>query len=139
MNDAMLNDKIEKNISENHRNILLSNFFGEEEYDVYHKIMFKAEVSAGSNITYVVDNGDGATNESTFEGNIWISPEYIHTEELSVGEVINHIKNATVKAIGFNESSTLKVQIYVDGVLKKEEVCTGKNLEVTAKYNIKFK
>ncbi|RLJ31615.1 hypothetical protein CLU97_1051 [Chryseobacterium sp. 7] len=106
----MLTDKIEKSISENHRNILVRNFFGEEEYDIYHKIMFKAEASAaGSNITSVVDNGNGVSNESAFDGTICISSEYIHKEELHAGETANQIQIGTVKARGVDDSSVLKV------------------------------
>ncbi|MBE4949783.1 hypothetical protein [Chryseobacterium culicis] len=134
-----MKEKIDKSISKDHQNILINNFFGEEEYVIYHTIMFKAEASAGSNITYVLDNGNGEANESNFNGVVWTSPEYTHSEELPAGKTMNQIKIVSVKATGVDATSTLKVQIYIDGVLRQEEIAKGQNLEVTAKYNVEFK
>jgi len=84
MNNAILTDKIEKSISENHKNILVRNFFGE-------------------------DNGNGISNESAFDDVIGISSEYIHKEELHAEETANQIQTITVKATGIDYSSALKV------------------------------
>jgi len=111
----------------------------EEKYEVAHKIMFKAEASAGSNITHITHNGKGEVNQIDVSGTTWTSPEITETNRLRVGETVNWTKTVIADAIGANASSTLKVQIYVDGVLKKEVITTGKGLTSRADYDVEFK
>ena len=113
----------------------------EEKYDVTHKVIYKAEVSAGSNITSVQFNEPGREPKPavSISGTTWVSPEITRTEKLSVGTAFPLTALADVKATGATISSTLKVQIYVDGILKKEEVVTGQNLKAIAQYDIEYK
>lgn len=93
-----------------------------------HKIIFKAEASAGSNISKAVYGIDGNPITVTgLSGTTWSSPE-LTTE----GAVYN--VNVVVNAIGADASSTLKVQVWVDGVLKKEGVSSGQNLSASTSY-----
>ncbi|CAI8900888.1 hypothetical protein [Chryseobacterium sp. IT-36CA2] len=115
----------------------------EKFYDVTHKVVYKAEGSAGVNITSVKYNSSppgviikSATNVS---GTTWVSPELGGIERLPVGRVSSSRALAIVEATGANASSTLKVQIYVDGVLKKEEMATGQNLKVDLGYDVEYK
>jgi hypothetical protein len=109
----------------------------EERYEVSHKIMYKAEVSAGSNLKSVIwqYHLDPATSIS---GTVWTN-ETTETMQLRVGEINNYTAIVKAKAIGANASSTLKVQIYVDGVLKKEVITTGQDLEARADYSVEYK
>ena len=113
----------------------------EERYDVTHKVIYKAQVSAGSNITSVQYNIPTRHLEPVMNvnGTTWTSPEVAGTEKLAVGEVKNMGAIVLVKATGANASSTLKLQIYVDGVLKKEEVFTGQDLTNDIQYDIEYK
>jgi hypothetical protein len=109
----------------------------EERYEVSHKIMYKAEVSAGSNLKMVEWTGhfDPPTSVS---GTTWTT-ETTETMRLRVGEIVNDPVFINAYATGANSSSTLKVQIYVDGVLKKEVTTTGQDLKSKANYNVEFK
>ncbi|MFL9833448.1 hypothetical protein [Chryseobacterium terrae] len=92
------------------------------------KIVFKAEGSTGVNISKAVYGIDGNPITVTgLSGTTWMSPEI--TME---GVIYN--TNVVVNATGMDASSTLKVQIYVDGVLKKEGVSTGTNLSASTSY-----
>ncbi|MGO4709407.1 hypothetical protein AB4Y90_09875 [Chryseobacterium sp. 2TAF14] len=93
-----------------------------------HKVVFKAEASAGSNIEIAVYGIDGnATTATSLSGTTWTSPE-ITTEPGAMSA------NAAINAIGVNASSTLKVQIWVDGELKKEGTSSGQYLSASASY-----
>lgn len=108
----------------------------EERYEVSHKIMYKAEVSAGSNLKSVY--WQNHLDPLTISGTVWTN-ETTETMSLPVGEIRNYPAVVKAKAIGANASSTLKVQIYVDGVLKKEVITTGQDLEARADYSVEYK
>ncbi|WP_080780023.1 hypothetical protein [Chryseobacterium phocaeense] len=114
----------------------------EQDYEITHRVVYKAEGSPGVQIIsaryhgYVGDNLVTAPNVSS---NQWTSPEVKMTHRLPVGKINTEGTLAIVKATGADASSTLKVQIYVDGALKKEVTATGPDLNVEAQYNIDFK
>ncbi|MCX8525354.1 hypothetical protein OF897_15655 [Chryseobacterium formosus] len=92
------------------------------------KIVFKAEASSGVNITKAVYGIDGnPITVSGLNGTTWTSPE-INAE----GVVYN--SNVVVNATGVDATSTLKVQIWVDGQLKAEGVSSGQNLMTSTSY-----
>lgn len=92
------------------------------------KIVFKAEASSGVNITKAVYGIDGnPITVNGLSGTTWSSPE-INTE----GVVYN--SNVVVNATGVDATSTLKVQIIVDGELKKESVTSGQALSASTSY-----
>lgn len=113
----------------------------EEYFPVTHKVVYKAEVSAGGTLTSASYNLPDAEPKpaANVSGTTWASPEVSAKLDLPVGKVSILGAVTIVKATGVNSSSTLKVQIYVDGILKKEVVATGQNLEATAQYNIEYK
>ncbi|WP_267405166.1 MULTISPECIES: hypothetical protein [unclassified Chryseobacterium] len=93
-----------------------------------HKVVFKAIASSGSNIDVAVYGIDGnPTTASSLSGETWSSPE-ITSEKGAYGA------NVAVNAIGASASSTLKVQIWVDGELKKEGTSSGQYLSASASY-----
>lgn len=93
-----------------------------------HKVVFKLEASAGSNITTVVYGYDtNATTATSLSGTSWTSPEIT----VPAGTMTLNIASG---ATGANASSTLKAQIYVDGVLKKEGTSSGTILSASASY-----
>lgn len=92
-----------------------------------HKIVFKAESSAGSNIDIAVYGYDtSVTTASNLSGTAWTSPEIT-----APAGAIN--ANVTVNGIG-TSTSVLKVKIYVDGELKKEGTSSGQVLSASANY-----
>ncbi len=94
------------------------------------KIVFKAETSAGSSINMAVYGYDATlTTVSGINSQSWTSPELTVPSGANVASII-------ANAAGANASSTLKVQVYVDGVLKKEGTSTGTALSATAQYNL---
>jgi hypothetical protein len=91
-----------------------------------HKVQFKAEASAGSNISVAVYGIDGNTTTATsLTGTTWTSPEI-------TAPAGSMSANAAVNADGANASSTLKVQIYVDGKMVKEGTSSGQYLSASA-------
>ncbi|WP_347217862.1 hypothetical protein [Chryseobacterium sp.] len=93
-----------------------------------HKVVFKAIASAGTNIDVAVYGIDSnATTASSLSGTTWSSPEV-------TSEAGAYNANVVVNAIGVNASSTLKVQIWVDGELKKEGTSSGQYLSASASY-----
>ncbi|MCY1527788.1 hypothetical protein D9M68_628700 [compost metagenome] len=91
-----------------------------------HRVQFKAEASAGSYISAVAYGIDGNTNSaSSINSNIWISQE-ITAPAGSLSA------NVAVNAYGANASSTLKVQIYVDGKMVQEGTSSGQYLSASA-------
>lgn len=94
-----------------------------------HKVVFKAEASAGSNIEIAVYGIDGnPTTATSLSGTTWSSPEI--TSEAGAMSA-----NVAVNAIGASASSTLKVQIWVDGELKKEGTSSGQYLSASAAHS----
>ncbi len=95
-----------------------------------HKVIFKAEASAGSFINMVVYGYDVTlTPVSGINAPIWTSPEITVPPNASIASI-------TANALGVNTSSSLKVQVYVNGLLKKEGISTGTALSATAHYNL---
>lgn len=93
-----------------------------------HKVVFKAIASSGSDIDVAVYGIDGnPTTASSLSGTTWTSPE-VTSEAGAYGA------NVAVGATGVNASSTLKVQIWVDGELKKEGTSSGQVLSASASY-----
>ncbi|AZA79748.1 hypothetical protein EG347_20805 [Chryseobacterium sp. G0186] len=93
-----------------------------------HKVVFKAIASSGTNIDVAVYGIDGnPTTASSLSGTTWSSPEV-------TSEPGAYNANVAVNAIGTDASSTLKVQIWVDGELKKEGTSSGQYLSASASY-----
>lgn len=93
-----------------------------------HKVVFKAIASSGSNIDVVVYGIDGnPTTASSLSGSTWSSPEV-------TSEPGAYSANVAVNAIGPDASATLKVQIWVDGELKKEGTSSGQYLSASTSY-----
>ncbi|WP_223558592.1 hypothetical protein [Chryseobacterium lathyri] len=93
-----------------------------------HKVVFKAIASSGSDIEVAVYGIDGnPTTASSLSGTTWTSPEV-------TSEAGAYNANVAVSAIGADASSTLKVQIWVDGELKKEGASSGQYLSASASY-----
>lgn len=93
-----------------------------------HKVVFKAIASAGANIdgaVYGIDSN--ATTATSLSGTTWSSPEV-------TSDAGAYNANVVVNAIGADASSTLKVQIWVDGELKKEGTSSGQYLSASASY-----
>lgn len=96
-----------------------------------HKLVFKAEVSAGSSINQSVYGYDSSlTTVTGLSGLTWTSPEVTAPANARVASFV-------VNAVGANASSTLKLQIFVDGVLKKESMSTGTALVSQAQYALR--
>lgn len=96
-----------------------------------HKLVYKAEASAGSKVNMSVYGYDATlTTASGLSGTTWTSPEITAPANANLASI-------TVNGIGANSSSTLKVQIFVDGVLKKEGTSTGTALSATAQYSLR--
>ncbi|MFP7657281.1 hypothetical protein [Chryseobacterium proteolyticum] len=94
-----------------------------------HKVVFKAQASPGSNIANAAYGYDANNTQVTgLSGTSWTSPEIT----VPAGAVI---VNGGVVGTGANASSTLKVQIYIDGELKKEATGSGTTLSATASYS----
>lgn len=96
---------------------------------VTHKVQFKATAGAGGNIqtaSYGVD-GDAHT-ANNLSGASWSSPEL-------TAPAGAYNANILVNGSGASDASTLKVGIYIDGQLKKEESASpGKVLTVMLNY-----
>jgi hypothetical protein len=94
------------------------------------KVIFKAEASTGSSINMAVYGYDATlTTVSSINNQSWTSPEITVPASANVASVI-------ANAMGANAASTLKVQVYVNGVLKKEGTSTGTALSATAQYDL---
>lgn len=79
-------------------------------------------------VVYGYDNT--LTSVSSLGGTTWTSPEITAPANATVASVV-------LNGMGANASSTLKVQVYVDGVLKKEGTGAGTALTATAQFNLK--
>lgn len=96
-----------------------------------HKVVFKATASSGSAVNMVVYGYDATlTTLSSVNSASWTSPEITVPANATVATI-------TANAMGANAAATLKVQVYVDGVLKKEGNSAGTALSATAQYNLK--
>ena len=93
------------------------------------KIIFKAEGSSGVNISKAVYGIDGnPITVNGLSGATWTSPEL-------TAEGVVYNTNVVVNATGVDAASTLKVQIWVDGQLKKESVSSGMTLSASTSYS----
>lgn len=93
------------------------------------KIIFKAEGSSGVNISKAVYGIDGnPITVNGLSGTTWTSPEL-------TAEGVVYNTNVVVNATGVDAASTLKVQIWVDGQLKKESVSSGMTLSASTSYS----
>lgn len=94
------------------------------------KVVFKAVASSDANVGMVVYGYDTSlTTASSLSGTTWNSSEIVVPANAYIASIV-------MNGVGTSTSSTLKVQIYVDGVLKKEATSTGKALSSTAQYNL---
>lgn len=92
------------------------------------KVVFKAEGSSGVNISKAVYGIDGnPITVNGLSGATWTSPEV-------TAEGVVYNTNVVVNATGVDAASTLKVQIWVDGQLKKESVSSGMTLSASTSY-----
>lgn len=92
------------------------------------KVVFKAEGSSGVNISKAVYGIDGnPITVNGLSGATWTSPEL-------TAEGVVYNTNVVVNATGVDATSTLKVQIWVDGQLKKESVSSGMTLSASTSY-----
>ena len=93
------------------------------------KVVFKAEGSSGVNISKAVYGIDGnPITVNGLSGATWTSPEV-------TAEGVVYNTNVVVNATGVDAASTLKVQIWVDGQLKKESVSSGMTLSASTSYS----
>jgi pyridoxal biosynthesis lyase PdxS len=96
-----------------------------------HTLVLKAETSSGSTLSHLLYGYD--SNQTTVSGlgvATWTSLEIALPENASV-------VNFSANGVGIDAASTLKLQIFVDGVLKKEEVGTGTILSVRTHHNLR--
>lgn len=95
-----------------------------------HKVVYKLEASAGSELSVVVYGYDSQlTSNSSLSGTTWSSPEIT----VPAGTVVLSV---TGNATGANANSTLKAQIYVDGELKREGLSSGTALSAIASFSL---
>jgi len=95
------------------------------------KLVFKAEASAGSTVNMVVYGYDGTlTTATSINSQSWTSPEITVPGDATVATI-------TTNGRGVDASSSLKVQVYIDDVMKKEGTGTGTALSAAAQYNLK--
>ena len=94
-----------------------------------HQLVFKAVASAGSNIDQAVYGYDSnQTSATSLSGTTWSSPAI--TVPAGTVEAV-----CDVTAFGTNASSTLQVQIYVDGTLVKTGTASGATLVGSVAYS----
>lgn len=91
-----------------------------------HKVVVKAQVSAGSNL-YSASYGTETTGTPVtgLSGTTWTSPEF------TVPAGTSYV-SASAGGEGPNAAATIKVQIYIDGELKKEGTGVGTSLSAVA-------
>lgn len=96
---------------------------------VTHKVQFKATATAGGSISTASYGVDGDAHTATnLSGTSWTSPEL-------TAPAGAYNANIVVNGTGTGNASTLKVGIYVDDVLKKEETASpGTVLSVLLTY-----
>lgn len=96
-----------------------------------HTLVFKAETTSDLKISHLLYGYDAdLTSVSGLNTITWTSPEVPVPASATKASF-------SVNGVGTNAASTLKVQVYVDGVLKKEEMKTGSILSVQAEYNLR--
>jgi hypothetical protein len=94
-----------------------------------HKIRMKAEASAGSSmyLIFYVDAAGESKQFTNVSGTSWDSGDLTYGSSV---QAISFGAAATPK----DASSTLKVQIYVDGKLEKESTASGTSLSASTTY-----
>lgn len=94
-----------------------------------YKVLFKAEVAPKGKIRTVVYGVDSAiSTQSSIEEQSW-------NKEL-VTKKGDRVVTFSVGALGEDKDSTLKVEIWVDGKLKKESHSKGEILSATASLSL---
>ena len=94
-----------------------------------HKVYFKATVSAGSSINNAAYGYDATqTSATSLSGTTWTSPELT-----APGGTVEAV--CSVGATGANASSTLTVQIFVDGTMVKQGTASGQILGANVTYS----
>ena len=118
----------------------------EVEQEITHKWYYKVEASAGSTITNILHDNHFAhgmeenVSITGINGTTWTSGEFGETTKAVPGKHSSRIPMyIKAKANGKDVYSTLKVQIYVDGVLWKETKDIGQTLNAEANYEYIFK
>lgn len=97
-----------------------------------HKVKFKAETSSDSKIStvlYTNVTGDVTSNTS-------VNSTTFNSAELTIPSSVPIISFGATGS-GATANSTIKVQIWVDGVMVKENVGTGTALSATTSYSFK--
>jgi hypothetical protein len=93
-----------------------------------HTIVFKAKTSSDAHVDTAIYGYDSkVTTASSLSGATWASPEV----SVPAGATM---ANVVVNGIGTGASSTLKVEIYVDGQLKAEGTSSGEALSASASF-----
>ncbi|HRE76829.1 MAG TPA: hypothetical protein PLL09_03290 [Flavobacterium sp.] len=93
-----------------------------------YEIVFKAEASAGCTLNASSYGYDSTISTvSSIGGTTWTSPTITAPSSANVAAI-------SMNAMGSNPASTLKVQIYVNGVLKKEGTSIGTALSAIAQH-----
>ena len=96
-----------------------------------HTVVFKAETIPGGNIqTAVYGVDDDAYTANNLTGKTWSSPEL-------TAPAGAYNANILVNATGADNATVLKVQVYVDGALKKEASSNPGNI-LSVNLNYKF-
>lgn len=92
------------------------------------KVVFKAQTSADASISNAAYGYDSEITYATgLSGTTWTSPEItVPGNALSV--------YANMGGLGSSAASTVKIQIFVDGTLKKEATATGTQLVASVQY-----
>ena len=95
-----------------------------------HKVKFKAETSSDAKLSAVIytsETGDITSNSS-------VNSSSFSSAELTIPSSVPVISFGA-NGIGASAGSTIKVQIYVDGVMVKENTGTGTALSATTTYS----
>lgn len=102
---------------------------GDETPAGTHKVVFKAETSSDASIStalFTNATGDVTTNTS-------VNSKTFTSAELTIPSSVMVI-NFGATGSGASANSSLKVQIWVDGNLVKENIGTGTTLSATTSY-----
>ena len=104
----------------------------DDDSSATHKVKFKAETSSDSKIStvlYTNVTGDVTSNTS-------VNSTTFNSAELTIPSSVPIISFGATGS-GATANSTIKVQIWVDGVMVKENVGTGTALSATTSYSFK--
>lgn len=100
-----------------------------------HKVVYKAIGSPGTQISVAVVATDGIGGAETFTsltGDTWTSKEYVFENSMGMAA-------AAVNGTGPSATSTLKVEIWIDGEKKAEGNSTGEILSASGSYSFNLK